>query len=769
MSDFFIHNGDSFLPDYLPGIIGYGQNGAPGNKGENTPSIYYASYDLENKEDLRLAKKRILNKQQLSNNKTLDNDNDYKINDIIVDKTGTFYKISKINKIDVSIDKCANNSSSKYSEITTTFSGFNVRCSTSFLKSSERKWIRENPYYDTSLIRLNYSPKLYHHNRLEKYIYGNSITFNLIPRQGENIDKFTYKFVLVLPNGQTFDYYSEQNVCTIFLENKLLFGCFSTNEWQNLMNFNTTDLKETALSKLIATEEELDIGSVTGVLGDYTKIDPITYVNDELSERGKGVNGIENKNPLYISHYYYNACDVLSELNAYKNSDIFKKISNTSDTNTSDSEENTEENSNSVQIKSAPEQGKDKYTFIANYDHLEKFLQSKEITILLSYYIKYECTAYCEITNTETGVIYRVDINDIFITESLNKNDNRNNFIKEVVNNIVWNHELLKYKNDLSDSNEFNNFLTYKDGDETKLFNPMNAYVMFSQKEDITKPNTITEDGIIENLYFIDASGFTNYVQYNNLELLQDGGYPTEIQNYGFVKERIGSNVNRENLNKDAIDTIRKMWGVTTGPEYRDANRTIKLSFSNLSSIKVNIQYLKTPEASTEYAQTLIYIGYIDHPLLVLPKENPKPGDEEPGIYYLTKVVPPGYYIKENEADYTTTSLAGMTESTINLEDFGISDTKSHYIEIGVTLLDTEGKTRGEINSTHRKSYNEEEKRLYTFSSEEDSGTPDIRIYVSGVNEYTDEEMTKSEDEEFDFNNFNSIHCDKPKDINTTE
>jgi hypothetical protein len=304
----------------------------------------------------------------------------------------------------------------------------------------------------------------------------------------------------------------------------------------------------------------------------------------------------------------------------------------------------------------------------------------------------------------------------------------------------------------------------------------MNAYVIFSHEENIANKNTITEDGIIENLYFIDASGFTEYLNYKNQTLLQEGGYNTQIINYGFYP------LNTNNSNQNAIDSICNNWGVIRIQEddpniegghiytNKDSNRIIKLSFSNLSSIKINIQYIKQTNIDVIYPQALIYIGYIDHPLLVLPKNKneKKEGDEDPGIYYLTKVVPPGYYIKDNEADYTTTSLAGMTESTINLADFGIYDTQTHYIEIGVTLLNTEGKTRAEINSTHRKSYNDiSTPYLFKFDSEDETsiGTPDIRIYVSGVKEYTDEEITQPEDQEINYNNFNSIRCDKPKDI----
>lgn len=751
MSDFFIHNGDSFLPEYLPGIIGYGQNGAPGNKGEDAPSVYYASYDLNNKTDMKSVKKRILNNQQLSNNITLPNDNEYKVNDLIIDRSATFYKITVLNKVDVTIERCANSIASNYSPITTSFCGFNVKCSTSFLKSSTRKWLQPNPNYDPTLARLNYSPKIYHHNRLEEKVYGNFITFNLIQTPNHDISKYTYKFVLVLPNGQTFEYYSDSNACTIFLENKILFGCFSTNEWKDLMNFDMNSLKETAISKLISSEDEILEEKIDSNLGIFTKIDPLKYVNDEFNIRGViNPNDIKNDNTPILSYYYKDA-NIFSKLNAFKSQRIFSTYN---------------EKTNELNYPPTIIDKGDSSTFIGNYDHLEDYLKSKEITILLSYFIKYECSAYCEITDTESGIVYRVDINDIFINENYTRNTNRDNYIQEALNSISWNDEILKFDR-LQSTNLFNNFLTYDYNGETRLFNPMNSYVIFSHQEDITKMNTISEDGVVEKLYFIDASGFTAYLDQSN-DATQAGGF-------------IGKNfANGESQNTAIINNICQTWGVDVTtvkqddglgnqidvPVYRDSNRTIKLTFSNLSAIKVNIKYNKNPEGtSTEYPQALVYIGYIDHPLIVLPSKDE---DAEPaGIYYLSKVVPPGYYIKENEADYTKTSLAGMTESTIRLSDYGISDTKSHYIEIGVTLLDTENNSRLNINNAHRKSYGRD--HLFSFLDEENSGTEDLNIYVSGVKELSEDELTRPEDEEFDFNNFNSIHCDKPKDINTTD
>ena len=46
MADIFIYNGESFLPDYLPGLIGYGQRGANGNIGATGSSVHYSSLNV---------------------------------------------------------------------------------------------------------------------------------------------------------------------------------------------------------------------------------------------------------------------------------------------------------------------------------------------------------------------------------------------------------------------------------------------------------------------------------------------------------------------------------------------------------------------------------------------------------------------------------------------------------------------------------------------------------------------------------------------------
>ena len=160
MADIFVYNGDSFLPDYLPGLIGYGQRGADGNIGATGSSVHYSSinvlvyedsstdYSLDtsvlsteadhiNQEVVDL----ILRGKELSNNGYSSRSVDYMANDIILDRTGRFYIIKEINKdkeivVITSIDDYGK---SNYSVITNTFTGLSVFCSTTFLKSDGKK------------------------------------------------------------------------------------------------------------------------------------------------------------------------------------------------------------------------------------------------------------------------------------------------------------------------------------------------------------------------------------------------------------------------------------------------------------------------------------------------------------------------------------------------------------------------------------------------------------------------------------------------------
>lgn len=696
MSDHFIYGNNSFMPEYLPGIIGYGQNGAPGDNGEDGNTIFYSSYDLSRgSKDLSKVKNAILSNKQLSNNLDILSDEKYKEGDLIIDKTGSFYYIKTLSNRNVVIESCANTISSIYSDITKKFNKFDVVCNTSFLKSSNKKWEQDNPNYINDPDRLSYSMKVYHHNRLEEKIYGNFVNFKLTT--SGDISDYTYKFVLVMPTGQTFDYYSDTPSATIFLENKYIYGCFSINTWSSIYDLCKTNMNLEDTKIQIAEELNVNINS-SKTLGEF-----IYNTNIE-----KGENIVEE-----------------GEKGPHNNAERF--------------------------------------------DNAFKNLNSKDATVLCSLFIKAECSAYAEIIEKSTGKVYRIDIDDIFINNDLSQNKSQVEHIRETTNNMSW-----SVSNYIYNAGNVN-FLTYKYRkiqneqviyEEDRQFNPFNAYVMWSEEDDINSAGSLTEDGTIQTVHFVDSSGLAVYTNE-----ISAGGHGEWIEE----KTNIPSGEDSNELVKEAVF---KKWYIDKN-ENIDYNRTLRLTFNGLKSISINVVYQKLAEslqkASGEiidYPQALIYIGYIDTPLLLFEKE----GERDPGIWYLTKFVPPGYYIDEEESGYVKTSYAGVIDTTINMAEYNKDDGGTHFIEIGITLLDmyNENSNRENINLGHRPTTyvhttaggNVIDDAKYSFLTSEDSGDPDVKIYVSAVKE-TDENVLSAEpNEEFDYSLFNKIHVDyPPKDI----
>ena len=68
MADYFIYNNDGILPEYNPGIPGYGQRGSRGDTGSTGASVYYSSFDLSKPSDYDLANKYVKTNKSLSNN-----------------------------------------------------------------------------------------------------------------------------------------------------------------------------------------------------------------------------------------------------------------------------------------------------------------------------------------------------------------------------------------------------------------------------------------------------------------------------------------------------------------------------------------------------------------------------------------------------------------------------------------------------------------------------------------------------------------------------
>ena len=764
MADIFVYNGDSFLPDYLPGLIGYGQRGADGNIGATGSSVHYSSINVlvyeDSSTDYALDTSvlsteadhinqevvdLILRGKELSNNGYSSRSVDYMANDIILDRTGRFYIIKEINKdkeivVITSIDDYGK---SNYSVITNTFTGLSVFCSTTFLKSDGKKWIQPNPSYDgIEYFNGTHSPKVYHCDDLSENVFGNFINFSLSYDTAMDISKYTYKFVLAFPNGQIVESYSEVPYKTIFIDNKLVYGWFDTNGWASSFNFSLANLKKgNALLDNGSSETTNNNNSeVSNLVESYVRL------GDSLKCRGA----------------------------------VYDKT--------------------------------------ANPD-----VSGKENAVLCSFFIKYNCSAYAEIIDTESGVVYRIDMDDIFISKSGSQITNKRPIIEESIQNSSW--EVNNYNRYETDS-----FLMNADG---TLFNPMHSYVFIAEEENIYDADDVrvlSEDGIIENVYFTDASGVAYYTGiyeilgsngsgegifsgsnedyqdvngiYEDLKgivekietfgdtplqangrTLQTSNYDTTLANIrdSFISSGIRYKYDIVPYNmqftQDNADSFKE------NNPYKDCNRTIKLNFKNTESLTVNVVFMEQfglthPDTGNaiQYPLAMVYIGYIDQPLIV-PRyhtETLEDGttrqveNENPGIYYLTKFVPPGYSGNEEDAQY---SSVGMADLTINVPDFGLNPRDEHYIEIGVTLLDVRDKdgnmrSREEINSMHADTVTPDGSFRSAFFSKSNASTPELKIYVSKItsvdDSYVEEIKPDDSSTDEDINVFNNYKIDTP-------
>ena len=211
---------------------------------------------------------------------------------------------------------------------------------------------------------------------------------------------------------------------------------------------------------------------------------------------------------------------------------------------------------------------------------------------------------------------------------------------------------------------------------------------------------------------------------------------------------------------------------------YVDCNRTIKLKFKNTESLTINVVFMEQfglihPDTgeNIQYPLAMVYIGYIDKPLVVptyyYDENNVKQPNKDAGIYYLTKFVPPGYAGYEEGAQY---SSAGMADITINITEFDLNPRDEHFIEIGITLIDTvrpDGtpRTREEINRMHTSPLNGD--FTSAFLGKNNSSSPELKIYVSKISSidesYIEEAKPEDSSTEEDLNIFNNIKKDTPK------
>ena len=655
MNDYFVYDNDNIAPAYLPGIVGYGQQGAPGNTGDPGSSVYYSSYDLsyDNDDKNQDVIKLIVNGKALSNNTHYDEAIVYKPNDMIIDVTGNFYKIT----YDMSYESFGTNNVI-LSDITTNISSFSISCITSFYANTKYGNIINNDLYDNNVT----SYKFIHNDTNTEKIYGNYIQFSLMFKDGFDVNDYTYKFVLVLPNGKTLETYSETSSKIIFVDNKLLFGNFDLLTWKD-----TADIK---LSDIINSSS--DISDLS-----------ITVENNDIS--------------------------------------LFELLEQQQNPNTDDYETN------------------------------------KIISIITSYLIKNNCSGYVEMINKESGINYRINISDVFIDNvdkdsSLKEDSTHINHIVENTVNVKWKPNIYSYP--------IAKFLKNSDG---TLFNPFISYCMFETDD---KNNKLSETGLSEQFYFVDAGGFSHYLM-NSVRSIDDIDYVNNplIDTYNL---RVGRNV--------SSSTSDNIFSMIDGTQIADRNRTYKLLLKNTKKVSLNILFTNYSNygglkyeidqsgatGTVTYPNSLVYIGVPDSSLIIFDKKDPTNGY----INYTSKFVPPGYNIDD---DSVTIADAGMASVIIDLENYDLIDSSIHTIEIGVTLLDSfsldktnitnlelnqfkDNSKINKINSIHRPSskngkyYHFEHGKyshdddinlafLKNYKNELGSGIPDIKIYVTSLEE----------------------------------
>lgn len=290
MRDYFAYNGEDVIPNYMPGVPSYGQEGSEGNTGEKGSSVYYTSYTLPN--DLILCNDKIASNKLLSNNLNEDAYNEYMEGDLVIDSIGNIYKIESIKgtlMIVINPNE-SRNSTAMGGEI---FTNFECKIISSLLPRSSYPCNIENPNLLTLDNLENFNTcKLYYSKKLNPSCQGNWIAFS-IEMIGTSDNDFVYYFNLVLPNGEVLTNISYNPYAVIFVENRYFYGCFGCAETN--INFNN-DIK-----KIFGVD-------VTKKLSDKNINDLINYISFD--------NNYETNNyvSVLMSYYIHKYCTAYVEV-----------------------------------------------------------------------------------------------------------------------------------------------------------------------------------------------------------------------------------------------------------------------------------------------------------------------------------------------------------------------------------------------------------------------------------------------------------------------
>lgn len=362
--DYFIYNGQDIVPEYLPGVPSYGQEGAEGNTGETGPSIHYSSYNVE---DNKTTCENLINSgKALSNNLDEIEDPAYLEGDFIIDCVGNLWKIQEESFTGSFYIESAN---TLYSAGGNAFLDFQVSCITTYNKRSTITNVADNEYYLNEYDQVSSSPKMYHRQRYEKYAYGNWLLFKVTLNSGFNSADFYYKYVLLLPNGEQLTVVSDETYATMFIDNSLLYT-FSLD-----YDYSKTNYLSPA----------------------YKRIDPnfVNYVSKCIPSGDYEYKITEHASTLDNVPQYVLPNNIPSDLKGMIN---FSGISR-----------NT--------------MGEEGEELIARNNEHNKF-----VALTMSRYLTDFCTAYVEVYHRQTGKSYRLDLDDIYLMSSTNENTGETNY-----------------------------------------------------------------------------------------------------------------------------------------------------------------------------------------------------------------------------------------------------------------------------------------------------------------------------------------------------
>lgn len=304
-------------------------------------------------------------------------------------------------------------------------------------------------------------------------------------------------------------------------------------------------------------------------------------------------------------------------------------------------------------------------------------LSSISVSIIMSYIIRNNCSAYVEISDKSNGEVYRLDVDDSTIKVSDDQN-NLNDHIKEGSDNARWKPNITEYP-----------IAKYLKNEDGTLFYPFISYVMFSNET----PSTfdMAENNVFAQFYFTNAGGLSYYLAHNFNTPGDNNATPDNniIEHYN-----LSAAVNTENSLTFLNPNNNKTYTLA------DRNRTYKLllrgikkvsisiSFTSYNSFKDKLQHPIYDNTYVNYPNAIIYVGCPDIPLIdydYIPDASLNMATGS--INYFIKFIPPTY---ENgvKDDNTKIANAGTANVTIDLEEFGIKDNNTHYIEIGVSLIE---------------------------------------------------------------------------------